>query len=142
MKREKIVEISTICIYNTLLILSQQQATGASKTLLTGNNTEKIWVHRFLAKQKMIETGGLGGAVWAPGWCLDYNEKYIVWRPPIGSRVMPWWMRGSKSPEQFFFLYNMLKWWPFMVNVGWNYHSVVTLALYLHCLQLFHLWNR
>ena len=66
MKREKIVEISTICIYNTLLILSQQQATGASKTLLTGNNTETIWVHRFLAKQKMIETGGLGGAVWGP----------------------------------------------------------------------------
>ena len=75
MKREKIVEISTICIYNTLLILSQQQATGASKTLLTGNNTEKIWVHRFLAKQKMIETEGLGGS------CM-------------GSRVMSWLQWG------------------------------------------------
>ena len=67
MKREKIVEISTICIHNTLLILSQQQVTGGSKTLPTGNNTEKIWVHRFLAKQKTIETGVLGGAVWGPG---------------------------------------------------------------------------
>ena len=67
MKREKIVEISTICIHNTLLILSQQQVTGGSKTLPTGNNTEKIWVHRFLATQKTIETGGLGGAVWGPG---------------------------------------------------------------------------
>ena len=56
----------------------------------SGNNTEKIWAHRFLAKPKTIETGGLGGAVWGPGRCLDYNEECIVWRPPIGSRAMPW----------------------------------------------------
>ena len=59
-------------------------------TLYAGNNTEKTWVHRFLAKPKTIETGGLGGAVWGSGRCLDYNEECIVWRPPIGSRAMPW----------------------------------------------------
>ena len=33
----------------------------------TGDNTEKIWVHQFLAKPKMIAGGGLGGAVIPPG---------------------------------------------------------------------------
>ena len=27
----------------------------------TGENTEKIWAHRFLAKPKAIAAGGLGG---------------------------------------------------------------------------------
>ena len=31
-----------------------------------GDTTEKIWVHRFLAKPKTIAAGGLGGAV-TPG---------------------------------------------------------------------------
>ena len=38
----------------------------------TGDNTEKIWVHRFLVKPKTITAGGLGGAVsppGGPGWC-------------------------------------------------------------------------
>ena len=39
-----------------------------------GDNAEKIWAHRFLAKPKPIEAGVLGEAV-----C-----------PPRGSRVMPW----------------------------------------------------
>ena len=60
-------------------------------TLYAGNNTEKIWTHRFLAKPKTIETGGLGGAVWGPGQCL-------------GERV------GPNPLDNFFFLYNMLKW--------------------------------
>ena len=34
--------------------------------LLPGDNTEKIWAHRFLAKPKTIEVRGLGG----PGQCL------------------------------------------------------------------------
>ena len=34
---------------------------------LTGDNTEKIWVHRFLAKPKTIAIGGLAGAVSHPG---------------------------------------------------------------------------
>ena len=34
---------------------------------LTGDNTEKIWVHQFLAKPKTIATGDLGGAVRSPG---------------------------------------------------------------------------
>ena len=44
---------------------------------LIGENTEKIWAHRFLEKPKMIEAGGPGRAVspplppqWSPGRCL------------------------------------------------------------------------
>ena len=29
---------------------------------MSGDNTEKIWAHRFLAKPEMIATGSLGGA--------------------------------------------------------------------------------
>ena len=29
----------------------------------TGDNTEKIWVHRFLVKPKTIAAGGLGGVM-------------------------------------------------------------------------------
>ena len=29
-------------------------------------NTEKMWIHRFLAKPKTIAAGGLGGAVSTP----------------------------------------------------------------------------
>ena len=29
----------------------------------SGDNTEKIWAHQFLAKPKTIEAGGLGGAL-------------------------------------------------------------------------------
>ena len=39
----------------------------------TGDNTEKIWAHRFLAKPKTIEVEGLRGAVsspWGPERCL------------------------------------------------------------------------
>ena len=36
---------------------------GNGDTPLVGDNTEKIWVHQFLAKPKMIAAGGLGGAV-------------------------------------------------------------------------------
>ena len=32
-----------------------------------GDNTEKIWAHRFLAKPNTIAAGGLGGAVRPPG---------------------------------------------------------------------------
>ena len=32
-----------------------------------GDNTEKIWTHRFLANSKMIAAGGSGGAVSLPG---------------------------------------------------------------------------
>ena len=31
--------------------------------MCTGDNTEKIWVHRFLTKPKAIAAGGLVGAV-------------------------------------------------------------------------------
>ena len=35
-----------------------------SKALtLPRDNTEKVWAHRFLAKPKTIEAGGLGGAL-------------------------------------------------------------------------------
>ena len=37
---------------------------------LTGDNTEKMWVHQFLAKPKMIAAGGLGGGGWRPRQCL------------------------------------------------------------------------
>ena len=33
---------------------------------LIGENTEKIWAHRFLEKPKMIEAGGPGRAVSPP----------------------------------------------------------------------------
>ena len=33
----------------------------------TGDNTEKIWVHWFLAKPKIVKAGGLGRAVSPPG---------------------------------------------------------------------------
>ena len=32
-----------------------------------GDNAEKIWVHRFLAKPKPIEAGALGGSCMPPG---------------------------------------------------------------------------
>ena len=40
---------------------------GNGDTPLVGDNTEKIWVHQFLAKPKMIAAGGLGGSSKPPG---------------------------------------------------------------------------
>ena len=40
---------------------------------IPGDNTEKIWAHRFLEKPNKIAAGGLGGAVSSkeyPVWCL------------------------------------------------------------------------
>ena len=36
----------------------------------SGDNAEKTWTHRFLAKPKTIATGGLGVAESPPGRCL------------------------------------------------------------------------
>ena len=38
---------------------------------LTGDNTEKLWMHQFLAKPKMIAAGVLGVAVSPPGQNLQ-----------------------------------------------------------------------
>ena len=58
----------------------------------TVDNTEKIWAHRFFAKQKRnvpkarkTSAGGLGGAV----------------SPPSGFRAKPWWGFSGRSPKKF-----------------------------------------
>ena len=39
------------------------------RTTVSGDNTEKIWAHRFSAKPKTVTVGSLGGAG-GPGRCL------------------------------------------------------------------------
>ena len=60
--------------------------------VLSGNNTEKIWAHRFFVKQKRnvpkarkTSAGGLGGAV----------------SPPVDSGQSPGGGSGGKAPKNF-----------------------------------------
>ena len=67
-----------------------------------GDNAGKIWAHRFSAKPKTIEVGGLGGAVsplWGPGRCH-------------GERV------GPNPLSSFFFLVQHGKMVIVRVNIG------------------------
>ena len=48
-------------------VINIQRRKAKLNIILPEDNTEKIWVHRFLAKPKTIAGGGLGGAVSPPG---------------------------------------------------------------------------
>ena len=50
----------------TMMDTTQCEALKWFEKSLTGDNTEKIWVHRFLEKPNKIAAGGLGGAVSPP----------------------------------------------------------------------------
>ena len=59
---------------------------------ISGDNTEKIWVHQFFAKQKRnvpkarkTSAGGLGGAV----------------SPPVGPGQSPGGGSGAEAPKKF-----------------------------------------
>ena len=67
-------------------------ATPVGNPDISGDNTEKIWAHRFFAKQKRnvlkarkTSAGGLGGGV----------------SPPVGPGQSPGWGSGGKAPENF-----------------------------------------
>ena len=70
---------------------------------IVGDNTEKIWAHRFLAKPKTIEDEGLRGAV-SPPWGAEQC---------LGERV------GSNPLNNFaFFLVQHDKMVIVRVNIG------------------------
>ena len=48
---------------------------------MAGDNTEKVWAHRFLAEPKTITAGGLGGAVSHQGAKGDVLVKAWVQSP-------------------------------------------------------------
>ena len=56
----------------------------------SGDNAEKTWTHRFLAKPKTIATGGLGVAESPPGPQGDALVKMSV-----------------RNPKTFFFSYKI-----------------------------------
>ena len=56
----------------------------------TGENTEKIWAHRFLAKPKAIAAGGLGGG---PGRYLGEG----VGVKPLNNFVFFFCMKHAKA---------------------------------------------
>ena len=60
------------------------------RKLRTGDNTEKIWVHRFSAKPKTITAGALGEAVSPQG--------------ALGDALVKVWVQ---SPWTIFFLYKI-----------------------------------
>ena len=54
------IQIYTYIYTNTQTDRQTGRQTGRHIGRMSGDNTEKIWVHRFLAKLKTKEAGGLG----------------------------------------------------------------------------------
>ena len=78
-----------ICISSkrTLSIVRRGYVSPPLLGLPPGDNTDKIWMHWFLAEPKTISTSGLGGAVSLPS----------------GSWMIPWCKNGCNAPQQFCF---------------------------------------